>query len=167
MYELNYDLWQEVIEDIASEYAPLFSIMHEAARELLISRPLIDDLLRTRELEISTEPWQMWLQIDPIDDNIGGFRIYLTASEDLDAIKELMMETAEDRGISQEEINAFEVEHGLDMLGDVFEVIRDRYEILPEIGGDNVTFSLVAFDSQDIDDSKGNDIFWSDDAYTN
>ncbi|MDQ1312566.1 hypothetical protein [Methanothrix sp.] len=167
MYELNYDLWQEVIEDIASEYAPLFSIMHEAARELLISRPLIDDLLRTRELEISTEPWQMWLQIDPIDDNIGGFRIYLMASEDLDAIKELMMETAEDRGISQEEINAFEVEHGLDMLGDVFEVIRDRYEILPEIGGDNVTFSLVAFDSQDIDDSKGNDIFWSDDAYTN
>ena len=167
MYELNYDLWQEVIEDIASEYAPLFSIMHEAARELLISRPLIDDLLRTRELEISTEPWQMWLQIDPIDDNIGGFRIYLMASEDLDAIKELMMETAEDRGISQEEINAFEVEHGLDMLGDVFEVIRDRYEILREIGGDNVTFSLVAFDSQDIDDSKGNDIFWSDDAYTN
>ena len=156
-----------MIEDIASEYAPLFSIMHEAARELLISRPLIDDLLRTRELEISTEPWQMWLQIDPIDDNIGGFRIYLMASEDLDAIKELMMETAEDRGISQEEINAFEVEHGLDMLGDVFEVIRDRYEILPEIGGDNVTFSLVAFDSQDIDDSKGNDIFWSDDAYTN
>ncbi|MFZ3134417.1 MAG: hypothetical protein WBH08_12610 [Methanothrix sp.] len=167
MYELNYDLWQEVIEDIASEYAPLFYIMHEAARELLISRPLIDDLLRTRELEISTEPCQMWLQIDPIDDNIGGFRIYLMASEDLDAIKELMMETAEDRGISQEEINAFEVEHGLDMLGDVFEVIRDRYEILPEIGGDNVTFSLVAFDSQDIDDSKGNDIFWSDDAYTN
>jgi hypothetical protein len=167
MYELNYDLWQEVIEDIASEYAPLFSIMHEAARELLISRPLIDDLLRTRELEISTEPWQMWLQIDPIDDNIGGFRIYLMASEELDAIKELMVETAEDHGISQEEINAFEVEHGLDMLGDVFEVIRDRYEILPEIGGDNVTFSLVAFDSQDIDDSKANEIFWSDDAYTN
>ena len=78
-----------------------------------------------------------------------------------------MLETAEDHGISQEEINAFEVEHGLDMLGDVFEVIRDRYEILPEIGGDNVTFSLVAFDSQDIDDCKGNDIFWSDDAYTN
>ena len=167
MYELNYHLWQEIIEDIASEYAPLFSIMHEAARELPISRALIDDLKNTKERNISTEPWRMWLQIDPIDDNIGGFRIYLMASEDLDAIKELMVETAEDHGISQEEINAFEVEHGLDMLGDVFEVIRDRYEILPEIGGDNVTFSLVAFDSQDIDDCKGNDIFWSDDAYTN
>ncbi|MGV8089739.1 MAG: hypothetical protein ACP5OM_05660 [Methanothrix sp.] len=167
MYELNYHLWQEIIEDIASEYAPLFSIMHEAARELPISRALIDDLKNTKERNISTEPWRMWLQIDPIDDNIGGFRIYLMASEELDAIKELMVETAEDHGISQEEINAFEVEHGLDMLGDVFEVIRDRYEILPEIGGDNVTFSLVAFDSQDIDDCKGNDIFWSDDAYTN
>lgn len=167
MYELNYHLWQEIIEDIASEYAPLFSIMHEAARELPISRALIDDLKNTKERNISTEPWRMWLQIDPIDDNIGGFRIYLMASEDLDAIKELMVETAEDHGISQEKINAFEVEHGLDMLGDVFEVIRDRYEILPEIGGDNVTFSLVAFDSQDIDDCKGNDIFWSDDAYTN
>jgi hypothetical protein len=167
MYELNYHLWQEIIEDIASEYAPLFSIMHEAARELPISRALIDDLKNTKERNISTEPWRMWLHIDPIDDNIGGFRIYLMASEELDAIKELMLETAEDHGISQEEINAFEVEHGLDMLGDVFEVIRDRYEILPEIGGDNVTFSLVAFDSQDIDDSKGNDIFWSDDAYSN
>jgi len=109
----------------------------------------------------------MWLQIDPIDDNIGGFRIYLMASEELDAIKELMSEIAEDHGISQEEINAFEVEHGLDMLGDVFEVIRDRYEILPEIRGGNIIFSLMAFDSQDIDDSKGNDIFWSGEAYTN
>ncbi|AEB67944.1 MULTISPECIES: hypothetical protein [Methanothrix] len=167
MYELNYDLWQEMIEDIAFEYAPLFSIMHEAARELPLSRALIDDLLRTRERKISTEPWQMWLQIDPIDDNIGGFRIYLMASEELDAIKELMSEIAEDHGISQEEINAFEVEHGLDMLGDVFEVIRDRYEILPEIRGGNIIFSLMAFDSQDIDDSKGNDIFWSGEAYTN
>lgn len=167
MNDLNYELWQEMIEHIASEYADLFSIMHQAARELPLSRALIDDLKTKKELLISTDPWRMVLQIDLIEDDIGGFRIYLMTSVERDALEDLMSETAEELGITQEEIDAFEVDHGLDMLGDVFEKIRDEYGIQPEIQGGNIIFSLLVFDSQDIDDSMGNDIFWSEDVHTN
>lgn len=167
MNDLNYELWQEMIEHIASEYASLFSIMHEAAGELPLSRALIDSLKNKTELLISTDPWRMCLQIDLIEDDIGGFRIYLMTSLEMDGMEDLMTETAEELGITQEEINAFEVEHGLDMRGDVFEKIRDEYGIQPEIQGGNIIFSLLVFDSQDIDDCMGNDIFWSEDVQTN
>lgn len=167
MYEIGYELWQEMVEDIASEYAPLFSIMHETAREMPISRALIEDLKKNREIKISSDPWELWLQIDLIEDDICGFIIYLMACEERNVIEELMLNTAEDQGTSPEEIEAFEVEHGLDMLEDIFEEIRDGYDIQPEIRGDDIIFSLVVFDSQDIDDSKGNDVFWSDEVYTN
>ena len=163
MNDLNYELWQEMIEHIASEYADLFSIMHQAARELPLSRALIDDLKTKKELLISTDPWRMVLQIDLIEDD----RIYLMTSVERDALEDLMSETAEELGITQEEIDAFEVDHGLDMLGDVFEKIRDEYGIQPEIQGGNIIFSLLVFDSQDIDDCMGNDIFWSEDVQTN
>ena len=167
MYNIDYAIWQEMVEYVVYEYAPLFSILHEAARELPLSRTLIDDLKASGELTVSCEPFRISLQIDPINDNIGGFRIYLMASIELSAMKELMSEVADDQGISQEEIDAFEVEQGLDMLGDIFEEIRDGYDIHPEIKGDDIIFSLLVFDSQDIDDSKGNDIFWSNEVYTN
>lgn len=167
MNDLTYELWRELIEYIASECEPLFSIMHEVAGELPLSRDLIDDLKKRNEITISDDPWKMQLQIDPIDDDIGGFRVYLMASIELDAMNELMKETEDDLGVSPEEIDAFEVEHGLDMLGDIFEEIRDKYQVQPEIQEGNIIFSLVVFDSQDIDDSKGNDIFWSDEVYTN
>lgn len=167
MYEINYEIWKEMVEDIAFEYVPLFSIMHEVAKEMPLSRALVDDLKNTKELTISNDPWRMWLQIDLIADNINGFIVYLMASEELNAFENLLSETAEDYGISLEDIDAFEIDHGLDMLGDVFEEIRDKYEIQPETKGSDIIFSLVVFDSQDIDDCKGNDIFWSEDFYTN
>lgn len=167
MYEINYEIWKEMVEDIAFEYVPLFSIMHEVAKEMPLSRALVDDLKNTKELTISNDPWRMWLQIELIADNINGFIVYLMASEELNAFENLLSETAEDYGISLEDIDAFEIDHGLDMLGDVFEEIRDKYEIQPETRGSDIIFSLVIFDSQDIDDSKGNDIFWSEDFYTN
>lgn len=167
MHEISYELWQEMVEDVASEYAPLFTIMHETAGEIAVSRALIEYLKKNREMKISSEPWQLWLQIELIEDDIGGFRIYLMASEERNAIEELMANIAEDQDITQEEIEAFEVEHGLDMLGDIFEEIRDEYDIQPEIRGDDIIFSLVVFDSQDIDDSKGNEIFWSDETIAN
>ena len=37
MYDISYELWLEMVERVASEYAPLFSIMHEAAREIPLS----------------------------------------------------------------------------------------------------------------------------------
>jgi len=167
MNEISYELWQEMVEDIASEYAPLFSIMHETAREIIISRDLIEDLKKNKEMKISTEPWELWLQIDLIKDDIGGFRIYLMAFEESNAMEELILSIAEEQGITQEDIEAFEVEHGLDMLGEIFDEIRDEYDIQPEIRGDDIIFSLLVFDSQDIDDSKGNDVFWSEELYTN
>lgn len=167
MNDLSYELWREMIESIASEYEPLFSIMHEVAGELPLSRDLIDDLKKRNEKTISDDPWRIWLQIDPIDDEIGGFRIYLLAAIEMEAMNELMEETEDDLGISPEEIDAFEVEHGLDMLGEIFEVIRDEYQVQPEVQEGNIILTLVVFDSQDIDDSKGNDIFWTDEVYTN
>lgn len=167
MYDISYELWLEMVERVASEYAPLFSIMHEAAREIPLSRALIEELKSNKRVKLSNDPWQIWLQIDLIEDDIGGFRVYLMACVKRDAMEGLMQLTAEDQGITQEEIRAFEVEHGLDMLGDVLEQIEDGYDILPEIIGESIIFSLVIFDSQDIDDSKGNDIFWSEQTYTN
>lgn len=167
MHEIGYELWQEMVEDFASEYAPLFSFMHETAREMPVSRALIEDLKKNKEIKISSDPWELRLQIELIEDDIGGFRIYLMAYEERNAMEEMMLNTAEDQGISQEEIEAFEVEHGLDMLGDIFDEIRDGYDIQPEIRGDDVIFSLLVFDSQDIDDSRGNDVFWGDEVYTN
>ncbi len=167
MSEIGYEMWQEMVGDAAIEYAPLFSFMHETAREMPVSRALIEDLKKNKEIKILSDPYELWLQIDLIEDDIGGFRIYLQASEERNTMEELMAKMAEYQGITQKEIEAYEVEHGLDMMGDIFEAIRDGYDIQPEIRGDDIIFSLVIFDSQDIDDSKGNDVYWSNEVYTN
>ncbi len=167
MYSLTYDLWKEIIDDVAFEHASLFAAMHQAAEDLKLSRVLIDDLKNKRELPIADDPWHLRLQIDFINDNIGGFRIYMIAPEELDILVQIMAEMAADHGFSLEEIEGFEIEHGLDMLDEVFEEIEDTYKIQAEVIENDVLFRLVVFDSQDIDDSRRSDLVWLAEDYTN
>ena len=53
MYDISYELWLEMVERVASEYAPLFSIMHEAAREIPLSRALIEKLKSNKRVKLS------------------------------------------------------------------------------------------------------------------
>lgn len=167
MYSLTYDLWKEMIDDVAFAHSPLFTNMHQAAEELEISRALIDDLKNKRDLMIADDPWHLRLQIEFIDDEIGGFRIYIAAAEDLDVFDVIKAKTAADHGISLEEIEGFELEHGLDMDEEIFEVMEDSYEIRADFLETEVLFRLVVFDSQDIDDSRQSNLAWQEDEYAN
>lgn len=167
MYSLTYDLWKEMIDDVAFAHSSLFAAMHQAAEELEISRALIDDLKNKRDLMIADDPWHLQLQIDFIDDEIGGFKIYIAAAEGLDVLELIKAKTAADHGISLEEIEGFELEHGLDMDEEVFEVMEDSYEIRADFLEDEVLFRLVVFDSQDIDDSRQSNLAWQEEDYAN
>lgn len=167
MYSLTYDLWKEMIDDVAFGHSSLFTNMHQAAEELEISRALIDDLKNKRDLMIADDPWHLRLQIEFIDDEIGGFRIYIAAAEDLDVLELIKAKTAADHGISQEEIEGFELEHGLDIDEEIFEVMEDSYEIRADFLENEVLFRLVVFDSQDIDDSRQSNLAWQGEEYAN
>ena len=167
MYSLTYDLWKEIIDDVAFAHSSLFMAMHQAAEEVEISRALIDDLKNKRDLMIADDPWHLRLQIDFIDDKIGGFRIYIAAAEDQDVFELIKAKMAADHGFSQEEIEGFELEHGLDMDEEIFEAMEDSYEIRADFIEDEVLFRLVVFDSQDIDDSRQSHLAWQEEDYAN
>jgi hypothetical protein len=167
VYSLTYDLWKEMIDDIAFAHSSLFTAMHQAAEELEISRALIDDLKNKRDLMIADDPWHLQLQIDFIDDEIGGFRIYVAATEELDVLELIKAKTVADHGISLEEIEGFELEHGLDIDEEIFEVMEDSYEIRADFLETEVLFRLVVFDSQDIDDSRQSNLAWEEEDSAN
>ncbi len=168
MYSLTYDLWKEMIDDVAFAHSTLFADMHRAAEELEISRALIDDLKNKRDLMIAEDPWHLRLQIDFIDDEIGGFRIYIAAAEDQNVLELIKAKMAADHGISLGEIEGFELEHGLDIDEEIFEVMEDSYEISADFSeNEEVLFRLVVFDSQDIDDSRQSNLAWREDDFAN
>ena len=104
MFSLTYDLWKEIIEEIALAHDPLFAAMHQAAEELQLSKALIDDLKSKRELSIANDPWELQLTIEFIEDKINGFIIYLEAIEPQDILEETKANVASDNGFSLEEI---------------------------------------------------------------
>ena len=167
MNSLNYDLWKEIIDDAAFEHSSLFAAMHQASEELKISRTLIDELKNKREIMIADDPWHLRLQIDFIEDKIGGFKIYIAASEEQDVFELIKAKAAADQGFSLEEMEGFELEHGLDMDEEIFEAIEDSYEIQAEFIDSEVVFELVVFDSQDIDDSRKSNLAWQEDENAN
>ena len=95
----------------------LFAAMHQAAEELQLSKALIDDLKSKRELTIANDPWELQLTIEFIEDKINGFIIYLEAIEPQEILEEIKANVASDNGFSLEEIEGFELEHGLDIAG--------------------------------------------------
>ncbi len=167
VYSLTYDLWKEIIDDVALEHSTLFMAMHQAEEELEISRALIDDLKNKRDLMIADDPWHLRLQIDFIDDKIGGFRIYIAAAEELEVFELIKAKAAADHGFSLEVMEGFELEHGLDMDEEIFETIADSYEIRAELSENEVLFELVVFDSQDIDDSQMSNLVWQEEDSAN
>jgi hypothetical protein len=163
LFNLTYDLYKEIIAGVAQAHESLFAAMHQAAEEIELTADLIDDLKKKRELTIANEPWQLQLAIEFLDDDINGFTIFLVAKEPLEILEELKANIASDQGFSLEEIESFELEHGLDMQEEIFVEIEESYEVTAEIREDLVIYELVIFDSQDIDNSRSCDRLLQDD----
>lgn len=163
MFSLTYDLWKEIIEDIAQAHDSLFAAMHQAAEELQLSAALIDDLKKKRELTIANDPWELQLAIEFIEDKINGFTIFLVAKEPLEVLEEIKANIASDQGFSLEDIEGFELEHGLDMQEEIFVEIEESYGVTAEIRENVIIYELVVFDSQDIDNSLSGNLAQDED----
>ncbi len=158
MFSLTYDLWKEIIVDIAQAHDSLFVAMHQAAEELQLCAALVDDLKKKRELTIANDPWELQLEIEFIEDKINGFTIFLVAKEPLEVLEEIKANIASDQGFSLEEIEGFELEHGLDIQEEIFVEIEESYGVTAEIRENVVIYELVIFDSQDIDNSRSSNL---------
>jgi len=165
LFSLTYDLWKEIIEEIAEVHDPLFAAMHQAAEELQLSKALIEDLKSKRELTIANDPWELQLTIEFIEDKINGFIIYLEAIEPQEILEEIKANVASDNGFSLEEIEGFEIEHGLDIEEEIFEEMEESYGVRTEVGEYEVIYELVIFDSQDIDNNRSSDLAWQEDEH--
>jgi len=133
MFCLTYDIWNEIVDDVVGAHIDLFEAMHHASEQLQLSKPLIDDLKSRGMKEIGTGPESLLLKIDLLEDKIGGFRIYLMAAEDVEVFEELKAEVASDHGFCIEEIEGFELEHGMDMDEEIFEEMKERLWVDVEI----------------------------------
>jgi len=162
LFGLTYDLWKEIIDEIALAHDSLFAAMHQAAEELQLSAALIDDLKNKRELTIANDPWELQLTIEFIEDKINGFIIYLAAVEPLEILEQIKANVASDHGFSQEEMEGFELEHGLDIEEEIFVEMEESYGVQAEVKENEVVYELVIFDSQDIDNSRSGDLAWQD-----
>jgi len=158
LFSLTYDLWREIIEVIAQAHDSLFAAMHQTAEELQLSAALIDDLKKKRELTIANDPWELQLAIEFIEDEINGFTIFLVAKEPLEILEEIKANVASDQGFSLEDIEGFELEHGLDIQEEIFVEIEEIYGVTAEVRENVVIYELVIFDSQDIDNSLSQDL---------
>jgi hypothetical protein len=163
LFSLTYDLWKEIIDEIVQAHDSLFAAMHQAAEDLQLSMALIDDLKSKSELTIANDPWELQLTIEFIEDKINGFIIYLAAKEPQEILEEIKANVASDHGFSLEDIDGFELEHGLDMQEEIFVEMEESYSIQAEVKEDVVIYELVIFDSQDIDNSLSRDLAWQED----
>lgn len=167
MFGLTYDLWNEIINDAVEAHAPLFLAMHRAAEDLQVSPDLVESLKQNGAVELKSDDQNFVLEIDFIEDKIDGFRILLLAAEDLESFETIKADAAMDHGITPEDIEGFELEHGLELDEAIFEEMEDSYQIIVELDEQAVLFELVIFDSQDLDDARISDEAWRDDASAN
>ncbi len=167
MFCLTYDIWNEIVDDVVGAHVDLFEAMHHASEQLQLSKPLIDDLKSKGMKEIETGSQSFLLKIDFFEDKIEGFKISLMAAEDIEDFEKIKAEIASDHGVCIEEIEGFELEHGLVMDEDIFEEMRESYGVDVEIDEDKLLFELVIFDSQDLDDSRKINGAWGGNAQAN
>ena len=163
MFGLTYDIWKEIIDEISLAHDPIFAAMHQVELDLQITPAIIEELKNKRELTVAEDPWEFKLNIDSVEDEIDGFIISLAAVEQLDVLEEIKVGVASDHGFSPEDIDGYELEHGLNMQEEIFEEIEESYGIRTEVREDAVVFELMIFDSQDIDDSQHSDQIWQED----
>jgi hypothetical protein len=157
MYSLTYDRWTDLIDDMIEAHAPLFEAMRQTADKIPLSGQLVEELKLQGVKEIGEVPWRLLLKIELYGDDIEGFMISLLAAEDLMIFEQTKAEVAMAHGISLEEINGFEADHGLDLDEEIITGIEEGYGITTEIAENGILFELVIFDSEDIDNShRGN-----------
>ncbi len=153
MYNITYDLWNDIIDDCIEAHVPLFDAMRQTADKIQLSREQLDELKQKGFNEIYNEPWHFILKIELYDDEIEGFAITLLAAETLEVFDQIKINAASARGISDEELSGFEAEHGLDIDEEIFKGMNEGFDIAAEAAENGVLFELIVFDSEDIDNS--------------
>ena len=154
MYSLTYDLWNIIVDDSVDAYSPLFEEMQRTADGIGLSKSLVDKLKQEGAMEVVDENRHFLLAIELYDDGIGGFKISLMISENLDAFEEIKERAAAAHDITFEDIRNFEAEHGMNMAEEILDRIEERYSVYAEETGEDVVFELVVFDSEDIDSNN-------------
>jgi hypothetical protein len=154
MYSLTYDLWNDIIDSVIEAHAPLFEAMRRTADRTHISGALVEELKLQGVKEIGDDPWRFLLKIELYSDEIEGFMVSLLAAEELETLELMKAEAAMLHGVSQEELEGFEADHGLDLDEEIIEGMEEGYGITAEIAEDGILFELVIFDSEDIDNSQ-------------
>ncbi|MDD1751805.1 MAG: hypothetical protein LUQ38_01790 [Methanotrichaceae archaeon] len=158
---ITYDLWNDVIDEVIRIHTPLFEAMRRAERYLILSRALVDELKIKGFKEVQEGEWNFLLIIEPYEDEIGGFKIYLLAAETSEVFQQAKVDAAMSQSASADDLRGFEVEHGLDLDDEIFEAMEDSYDISAEVTTNGMLFELVVFDSDDIDDSGKGAESWS------
>jgi hypothetical protein len=164
MYSLTYDLWKDIINDVIEAHAPLFQAMHKIADKISLSTALVDELKLKGVKEIGEDPWHFLLKIELYGDEIEGFGISILAAEEAIVLEQIKAEAAAARGVSMEEMEGFEADHGLDMDEEIVEGIENDYGITTEFAENGILFDLVIFDSEDIDNSSRGNHAWGEDT---
>ncbi|NTV27720.1 MAG: hypothetical protein HGA93_03445 [Methanothrix sp.] len=160
MLSLTYDLWNEIIYDAVEAHAILFDAMHQTADQLKLSKELVEDLKQNGVKDVGDDPWHFILEIDLLEDKIKGFTISLLAAENMELFELSIAKAAANHGISLEEMQGFEIEHGLEMDEEIFENIIESFNVTTEITENGVIFELVVFDSRDLDNNRESDPAW-------
>ncbi|HOV82456.1 MAG TPA: hypothetical protein PLQ01_07235 [Methanothrix sp.] len=164
MFDLTYDLWKEIIADIVSAHEPLFSALHQAAEDIQLTKDLVDDLKKKREIAVASDPWEIALRLDFVGDEIGGFIIFLAAEEAVSTLEQIKADIASEYGLSPEDIEAFEIDCGLNMQEETLEEMEEVYGVRADVAEEGkIVYELVVFDSRDIDDSLYSDMLWQED----
>ncbi len=162
MYNLTYDLWKEIIDDVVIVHSSLFGAMHQAVDHIELSKAFVEELKRKGMMEIGEGPWNFLIEIEFVDDKIEGFRISLLAAESAEDFEEIKAKVAADKGFSLVEVEGFELEHGLELDEDIFEEMEASFGVTAKIEEDDVIFEIVIFDSQDLDNSLKSVEIWEE-----
>lgn len=163
MFSLTYDLWTEMLEEIVGAHDGLFSDMHLSAERIEITKALVDELKAKGELSVGGSEGDLLLRIELLEDQIDGFAITLTVEEPLLILQKIMADVVSDHGFSLEEIEGFELEHGLDLMEEILVAIEERQGVRAGLSEESVFFELLIFDSRDIDDLNHSGQAWMED----
>ncbi len=153
MYNITYDIWNDIIDDCIEAHMPLFEAMRQTADKIQLSKAELDELKQKGFKDIYNEPWNFLLKIELYDDKIEGFAITLLAAETLEVFDQIKINAAAARGVSDEELSGFEAEHGLDIDEEIFKEMNEGFDIAAEAAENGILFELIVFDSEDIDNS--------------
>ena len=153
MYNISYDLWNDIIDDCIEAHVPLFEAMRQTADKIHLSKAQLDELKQNGFKEIYSDPWHFLLKIELYDDKIEGFAITLLAAETFEVFDQIKINAASARGVPEEELHGFEAEHGLDIDEEIFKGMSEGFDIAAEPAENGVLFELIVFDSEDIDNS--------------